>query len=89
MVGGVAVGIDLGSSNSVSRFNLNEQNDLLPVSAGDHRLPSVVEYRRQFTVGEAVKHVCVNMSLRSAYNSLEDPHFLIRILLNIVESIEN
>lgn len=57
MAEGVAVGIDLGTSNSVACFHRNQQYDLLPISAGNHLLPSVVEYRKQFAVGEAAKHV--------------------------------
>lgn len=66
---GVAVGIDLGTSNSVACVYRNQQYELLPISAGNHLLPSVVEYRMQFVVGDAAKHVLTNPNYYVVANS--------------------
>ena len=54
------VGIDLGTSNSVCYFFRNNQYESLAITAQSHLLPSVVEYRKEFVIGDSAKRASNN-----------------------------
>ena len=54
------VGIDLGTSNSVCYFFRNNQYESLAITAQSPLLPSVVEYRKEFVIGESAKKASNN-----------------------------
>ena len=52
----VPIGIDLGTSNTVAFYKFNGQYMALSISADSFLLPSVIEYRPAFAIGNAAKN---------------------------------